>query len=256
MDRKTRQRRVAGSSSNQRKESSRVHLFKAKVLGALKTCSPHAERPKRRRIPQQRHCVTPAADVAVKRAQPRRGFQQRCDVHRLQGAAPGPAREVPGAQLEERRSVVARKNPVVLKFGEGVVHDQLKHILNKKPLHYMEWDPLPQFPPRKLRHVDRRLNPHTGAALPDPARDDLRYERNYFVPDQHFNRVPVPRRYSDAYWWRELQARRVQCPISWVERKFQDPRLRERYSFEDLSFEKKFFFTVDDVVAHARQERR
>ena len=153
---------------------------------------------------------------------------------------------------------VRLKNPLLLKYGEGLLSKQLDYLLKKKPLHHFEWDPLPQYPPRRLRHADRALNPFTGAALADPARDDTRGAHNqaYVVPDQHYSRVPVPQRYRDAYWWRERQARRVQCPTQWVAHKFYDARLRDRYSFQDLSFEKKFYFTTDDVVAHALQERR
>jgi hypothetical protein len=185
-----------------------------------------------------------------------------------------------------RSSLVHRKKPVILKFGEGLLTQQLKHLLEKKPLHHHEWDELPQYPPRKLRHADRALDPRTGAALVDPARDQstLRRDgttpstlaaaarsnddddadgsgfvastRNYIVPDQHYGRVPVPQRYRDAYWWRERQARRVQCPMSWVADKYRDAATRQRYSFMDFSFEEKFRFSVDDVIAHAKEERR
>jgi hypothetical protein len=171
-----------------------------------------------------------------------------------------------------RSTPTVYKSQVILKFGEGLVTTQLKHILEKKPIHHFDWDALPEYPARKLRHVDRQLDPRTGAALPNPARDNnipMNYKNNnsennnssssstqYLVPDQRYHRVPVPHRYRDAYWWRERQARRIQCPTDWVSYKFTDPKLRERYSFMDLSFEEKFFFSVDDVVAHAKQERR
>ncbi len=164
-----------------------------------------------------------------------------------------------------RSTLLARKNPVLLKFGVGVVKDQLDHLLNKKPLHHFDWDPVPEYPARKLRHADRKLDPRTGAALPDPARDfglssstsssDVQ-NRSYLVPDQQYLRVPVPQRYKDAYWWREQQARRTQKPVAWEAHKFWSVDKRHRYNFADLSFEKKFWFSVDDVVAHARQERR
>lgn len=167
-----------------------------------------------------------------------------------------------------RSTPLVHKSQVILKFGEGLVTTQLKHILEKKPLHKFEWDALPEYPARKLRHADRQLDPRTGAAFPNPARDNNIPMKNtnntesstattqYLVPDQTYHRIPVPQRYRDAYWWRERQARRVQCPTEWVSYRFWSPKLRERYSFMDLSFEEKFFFSVDDVVAHAKQERR
>ena len=155
-----------------------------------------------------------------------------------------------------RTTPLTLKNPVVIQFGEGIVTTQLKHILEKKPLHYMEWDELPEYPARKLRSTDRQLDPRTGKAYPNPARDNMAHGTQYLVPDQTYNRIPVPHRYRDAYWWRERQARRIQCPVSWVAYRFWNPTLRERYNFQDLSFEEKFWFYVDDVVAHAKQERR
>src|SRR3989338_9205476 len=170
-----------------------------------------------------------------------------------------------------RSTPLIHKYQVILKFGEGLVTTQLKHILEKKPLHKFEWDALPEYPARNLRHADRQLDPRTGAAFPNPARDNNIPMKNntnndaasssstttqYLVPDQTYHRVPVPHRYRDAYLWREGQARRVQCPTEWVSYRFLEPRLRERFSFMDFSFEEKFFFSVDDVVAHAKQEKR
>jgi hypothetical protein len=155
-----------------------------------------------------------------------------------------------------RTTSLQLKNPVILKYGEGLITTQLKHILEKKPLHHFEWDDIPEYPARQLRHTDRRLDPRTGKTLPDPARDNISFGQNYLVPDQYYHRIPVPQRYRDAYWWRERQARRIQCPISWVSYKFWSPELRDRYSFMDLSFQEKFYFTPDDVIAHAKQERR
>lgn len=144
------------------------------------------------------------------------------------------------------------KNPVIPNYGKGLFSHQLKRILNKKPLHYHKWTPIALYQPRPLWHADRRVDHVTGQEVSDP-----HWDRNaYWVPDQEFGRIPVPGDFKDAYWTREAQARRVQCPIEWMGHKMYSRQQRIRTDFQDLSFQPKKFFSHKEVLDHAAMRRR
>ncbi|KAG5469339.1 hypothetical protein LSCM1_02554 [Leishmania martiniquensis] len=143
-----------------------------------------------------------------------------------------------------------RKNPVVFKQGQGMFSHQLKRILNKKSLHKYNWDSLPMYDPRKLVHANRYVDHDTYEERYDP-----HWEHNaHLVPDQQFYYIPVPKEYKDAYWWRDLQARRVQCPTEWVHFRMHT-KDKLKYDFQDLAFRKKFEYSYEDVVANAKDMR-
>lgn len=149
-----------------------------------------------------------------------------------------------------RTTAVSRKNPVVFKQGQGMFSHQLKRILNKKSLHKYTWDALPMYDPRKLAHANRYVDHDTYAEKYDP-----HWEQNaHLVPDQQYYNIPVPKEYKDAYWWRDLQARRVQCPTDWVHHRMHT-KDRLVYDFQDLAFRKKFQYSYEDVVANAKDMR-
>lgn len=128
---------------------------------------------------------------------------------------------------------------------------QLKRLLQKKAIHKFVWDPLPMYNPRKLVHSNREVDHFTYLEKRDP-----HWENNiHYVPDQKFLKVPVPNEYKDAYWWRDLQARRVQCPIDWVSHRMYRGTSRRATDFQDLAFRPKHRFTVMETVQHAKASR-
>jgi hypothetical protein len=151
-----------------------------------------------------------------------------------------------------RQTAVARKAHVILKQGQGLFSHQLKRILQKNHVHYYRWDPLHMYPARRLAHADVTLDAHTGARKWCPHRA----ESTVLVPDQKMKAIPVPRDYTDAYWWRDRQSRRVQCPVRWVEHRMYSGKQRKKHDFQDLAFARKFQFGVDDCIEHARRQRR
>ncbi|CCW66170.1 unnamed protein product [Phytomonas sp. Hart1] len=150
-----------------------------------------------------------------------------------------------------RFNVALRKNPVIFKQGQGMFTHQLKHILNKKSLHKYNWDPLPMYDPRKLVHSNRYIDHDTYEEKYSPCW----MENAYLVPDQQFYHIPVPSEYKDAYWWRDLQARRVQCPIEWVSHRMYSKKDRQLYDFQDLAVRKKFEYPYEEVVQNAKDMR-
>lgn len=148
-------------------------------------------------------------------------------------------------------SAVCRKNPIVFKQGQGMFSHQLKRILNKKSLHRYNWDPLPMYDPRVLAHAGRYIDHHTYDAKYDPHW----HQNTYMVPDQRYYSIPVPKEYSDAYWWRDLQARRVQCPVEWVHHRMHNKADRRAYDFQDLAFRKKFQFSYEETISNAKESR-
>ncbi|CAD2217798.1 hypothetical protein AGDE_00709 [Angomonas deanei] len=148
-------------------------------------------------------------------------------------------------------SRVARKNPVIFKQGQGMFSHQLKRILNKNSLHRYNWDPLPMYDPRKLIHADRRVDHDTYEEVYDPHWMNSAHH----VPDQRYHKIPVPADFKDAYWWRDLQARRVQCPVEWVSHRMYSSEDRRKYDFQDLAFKKKFEFSFEETVANAKDMR-
>ncbi|CCW63081.1 unnamed protein product [Phytomonas sp. EM1] len=150
-----------------------------------------------------------------------------------------------------RFDAVLRKNPVIFKQGQGMFTHQLKRILNKKSLHKYTWDPLPMYDPRKLVHANRYIDHDTYEEKYSP-----HWMNNaHLVPDQQFYHIPVPAEYKDAYWWRDLQARRVQCPVEWVSHRMYSKADRRKYDFQDLAFRKKFEYSFDEVVNNAKEMR-
>lgn len=128
---------------------------------------------------------------------------------------------------------------------------QLKRILNKKSLHRYNWDPLPMYDPRMLAHTNRQVDHDTYEERYDP-----HWENNaHWVPDQKYYAIPVPREFKDAYWWREIQARRVQCPVDWVQHRMYNKEDRQTYDFQDLGFRKKFQFSYEEVINNAKETR-
>ena len=145
------------------------------------------------------------------------------------------------------------KNPKVYKLGHNSnTSHQLKRLLQKKHIHRYSWDKLTMYDPRRLVHTNKRLDHFTYANLPDPHRSAT----TYWVPDQEFLKVPVPVEFSDAYWWRELQARRIQCPIEWVEHRHLDAQKASRVDFQDLSMKKKFFVRDEQAVRYLLEKRQ
>lgn len=151
-----------------------------------------------------------------------------------------------------RQSTVFRKSPVVFKQGQGTFKGQLERILNKQHVHMSRWDELSMYDPRKLAHANRFVDHFTyETQYSDPLWSSTVHE----VPDQRYGRIAVPAEYKDAYWWRDLQARRVQCPVEWVSYRMYNKGLRLRTDFTDLSFKRKWQFTVDHVLANLEKER-
>lgn len=150
-----------------------------------------------------------------------------------------------------RHSVALRKNPIIFKQGQGMFTHQLKRILNKKSLHKYNWDPLPMYDPRKLVHAGRFVDHDSYQEVYDPHWVNNAYD----VPDQQYCKIPVPAEYKDAYWWRDLQARRVQCPVEWVSHRMYSKVGRRRFDFQDLGFKKKFEFSLEEVVQNAKDMR-
>ncbi|EPY30340.1 hypothetical protein STCU_04115 [Strigomonas culicis] len=128
---------------------------------------------------------------------------------------------------------------------------QLKRILSKKSLHRYNWDPLPMYEPRKLVHASRYVDHDTYEERYDP-----HWEKEaHLVPDQQYHSIPIPPEYKDAYWWRDLQARRVQCPVDWVSHRMYNKADRRGYDFQDLAFRKKFEFSYEDTIRNAKDMR-
>ena len=150
-----------------------------------------------------------------------------------------------------KQTVILRKNPVLFKQGQGMFTHQLKHLLQKKAVHRYIWDPIEQYPARKLWHTNRIIDHHTYEEKRDPQWNVRKVE----VPDQQYSRIPIPPEFKDAYWFRDLQARRIQCPVEWVSYRMYSQKGKNLYDFQDLSMQKKFRFGPEQVVNMARQER-
>lgn len=117
-------------------------------------------------------------------------------------------------------------------------------------MHYSKWDeePLNVYPADRLAHANVKLDQRTKE-IPDFAKRAEAYK----VPDQRFTSFAVPEEFKDAYWIREREARRVQCPVEWVEHRYKEPW---KYDLTDDSLAEKFTYTDEEVIAHARLERR
>jgi hypothetical protein len=150
-----------------------------------------------------------------------------------------------------RHSTVLLKNPVIFKQGQGMFTHQLKHLLQKKAVHRYNWDPVSLYPARNLWHADRLVDHHTYEERHDPHWDNKVYE----VPDQEYSRIPVPSEYKDAYWFRDLQARRIQCPVEWVSHRMYSGKNRNRFDFQDLAMKAKFRIPQLQVIEKSKQKR-
>jgi hypothetical protein len=150
-----------------------------------------------------------------------------------------------------RTAIAARKNPVFIKYDNSDFTHQMKRLLQRKYVHYYKWDdePLQMYPADRLAHANVKLDHRTGQAVYDP----YRKADEYLVPDQKYSAYPIPAEYKDAYWIREREARRVQCPKEWVEDRYQQGW---KYDLTDDSLAEKFTFSEEEVIAHARLERR
>ena len=150
-----------------------------------------------------------------------------------------------------RSAVQLRKRPVNIRHNNDNYTHQFKRMLVRERVHKAEWDPRPLqiYPADRLAHANRRLDQHTGQEVPDVYRRASAYE----VPDQQFAKFPVPDEYKDAYWIREREARRAQVPMEWIEHRKKEPW---RYDTTDDSYAEKFTFSDEEVIAHARRERR
>lgn len=192
-----------------------------------------------------------------------------------------------------RQSAVLHKKPVVFKFGNSVFTNQLKNMLSKKTPHRSEWGSLEQYEPRALAHVNKRVDhfnysyqydPHY-APTPKATFKDLElikrgasyrenqlefrpmsladsYERLdearnnavHYVPDQTYNRIPVPSEFKDAYWYRDFKARRVQLPLDSVRKQLEEKGSKDKYDMQDLAVRAKFRYTETDVVEHMKSD--
>jgi hypothetical protein len=143
------------------------------------------------------------------------------------------------------------KNPVLYKQGQGMFTHQLKHLLQKKAVHRYNWDPVAEYPARNLWHANRMVDHHSYQEVHDPQWD----RQAYNVPDQNYLKIPVPSEFKDAYWYRELQAKRIQCPVDWVSHRMYSPKNRARFDFQDLSMKEKFRLPMESVVEKSKQQR-
>lgn len=150
-----------------------------------------------------------------------------------------------------RLTVHCLKNPVNFKAGQGMITHQFKRLLRKKPLHKYIWDPLPMYNPRALVHTNREVDHFTYEEKRNPHAEGS----VYWVPDQRWEKVPVPQEFKDAYWWRDLQARRVQCPVEWVSHRMYSPLDRQRYDFQDLAFRRKPMVGYHEAAENAKRMR-
>ena len=151
-----------------------------------------------------------------------------------------------------RRTIASRaKHPLVVKYDNADFSHQFKRILNREHAHYYKWDdtPLRVYPADRLAHTNVKLDQRTGEALPDVSRRATTYK----VPDQEYTAFGIPEEFKDAYWAREREARRVQVPKEWVEHRYKEAW---KYDLTDDSLAEKFTFSDDEVIAHARRERR
>lgn len=192
-----------------------------------------------------------------------------------------------------RQSAVLHKKPVVFKFGNSSFTNQLKNMLSKRTPHRSEWGSLEQYEPRNLAHVNKtvdhynytyKYNPHyaptpkatykdielirQGASFREnqlefrPMSQQESYERLdesrntsvYYVPDQVYNRIPVPGEFKDAYWHRESKAQRVQLPLDSVRDKLEERGAKTRYDFQDLAVRPKFRYTDADAIEHMKND--
>jgi hypothetical protein len=192
-----------------------------------------------------------------------------------------------------RQSAVLHKKPVVFKYGNSSFTNQLKNMLQKKTPHRSEWGSLEQYEPRALAHVNKKVDhysytykydPHY-APTPKAAYKDIElikqggsyrenqlefrpmsledsYERLeeskntsvYYVPDQVYNRIPVPGEFKDAYWHRETKAQRVQQPLDNVRKLLGAKNAKNLFDFQDLAVRPKFQFTDADVLDHMKND--
>lgn len=107
------------------------------------------------------------------------------------------------------------------------------------------------YDPRVLVHTNRKVDHDTYEEKYDP-----HWKQNaHLVPDQKYYAIPVPKEFKDAYWWRDLQARRIQCPIEWVHHRIHKKSGRQTYDFQDLRVQKKFQYSYEETIQNAKDMR-
>jgi len=150
-----------------------------------------------------------------------------------------------------RCSIVLGKKPVIKSDAKGAVSQQLKKILNKKQATTQKWEPLVEHDPRRLLFASSKVNKE-GSIVRDPHAAN----NTYLVPDQEYVAIPVPAEFKDAYWARESISRRVQKdPYEAVSAAWKKDT-REYTDFQELSFRPKFRFSIPELLAMAKRERR
>ena len=147
------------------------------------------------------------------------------------------------------------KKPVIRVKSKGKISNQLKKLLNKPTYHprARTWEKLTEYPPRELMYCGVQTESN-GAVKFDPHRE----KNTYYVPDQEYYKIPVPDYARDAYWNRELRSRMTQ-ENPWSvdqQKKVWNKDLREETDFQYLSFQKKFQFSVQDILDQAKKEHR
>lgn len=135
-----------------------------------------------------------------------------------------------------------------IRYDQTAFTDQLKRILQVMPAHKYVWNPEPVqvFPPDALMHTNKKLNHRTGKPLPDPYREATQY----LVPDQEYSKLPIPEEFADAYWSREQEARRAQCPDKWMSDRKLEPW---KYDVTDDSLRPKKVLSSEEVLANVRR---
>ncbi|KNH03936.1 hypothetical protein XU18_4744 [Perkinsela sp. CCAP 1560/4] len=152
-------------------------------------------------------------------------------------------------------TILLGKKPVIRSKSKGKVSKQLKSLLNKPTFHPLarKWEELSEYPPRRLTYCGVHTGPN-GEVKYDPHRES----QTYFVPDQDYYKIPVPAVMKDAYWNRELLARKTQIN-PWdldMQKRAWDKDLRDETDFQYLAFRKKFQFSVRELLDQATKERR
>mmetsp|Transcript_18423 Transcript_18423/g.28840 ORF Transcript_18423/g.28840 Transcript_18423/m.28840 type:complete len:158 (-) Transcript_18423:51-524(-) len=147
------------------------------------------------------------------------------------------------------------KKPVIRVTSKGKTSAQLKRLLNKETFHPQsrKWEELSEYPPRRLMYCGVQAGPK-GEVVHDPHR----VNETYYVPDQNYYKIPVPASMKDAYWNRELLSRKTQIN-PWhldMQKKIWNKDVRAETDFQYLSFQKKFQFSVQEILDQAKKERR
>lgn len=151
-----------------------------------------------------------------------------------------------------RQTCLQLKNPYVFKHDNSSFTTQLKHLLSKKIVHKRRWESLGLFKAKPLAHADVYVDHFTYDVKHDPHRRN----NTFWVPDQRYGKIPVPSDYKDAYWWRDLESRRLQAPSEWKKHDIYSPHRRAFTDFSNLAFEKKFKYSKSQVLLNMKRDLR